>query len=563
MGFDPNQPRQQNGRWKDDDRSEPVDDLETERTEPVGDTYTMSSARKTIERSKWSRSRRSSRIMDGYSRWDLPDPTDTEMGRHITDLFDREAMRQTGDPEHWDWMRMRNNVELELYTEGNGWERRGRKPLDPGEQKRLIDSTGAGFTSSMATPQDYGAVGYAAIDRMEPGLIERYSDPEGRWRDQYRQRHQPAQSTKPKEPQPPAQAHAEHPQTLTGDTPEIRGITTVPLNDLTLANIEGVRVPPTGYDEGMRALADGSARIGANGITDGRGRPISVRALKDSPHSRRLIRRVLTGDGLAALKPSERKAVFRQAFDAASPYQRRKAMDGPNARYVPAATMARSLRRRRDERQAMDILKRVHWQDRTASAAIIRNGYPKDRHTAMMFINGTKDRDRRTLTRGPRKGVTEYYGTAARRYLRIKFNSAGMRGAPSERDMRRLHATFHRMHGDPAAEGAALYQLAYGERNGGVLSRNGIAAERLCYEGGVSREGMRAFLDLERGRQEPGSSRLHPDQERLTAFRANLHAMAAAADRMPPVSDEAARMPVGDAERRGLAEAYGNRTLDR
>ena len=283
------------------------------------------------------------------------------------------------------------------------------------------------------------------------------------------------------------------------------------------------------YEKDMHMLADGQAKVTADGITGPNGRPVDAQALKDSPHARKLISNVLNDPAATeGLKVAQRRRAVRQAWAAATPYQRRHAIEkGVSLRFIPAGDLARSLRHRRPD-QAMGILKTIHAQDRNASAAIIRSGFPNTREDAYRFINGTKDTD-------------QGKGTAARRYLRLKFSRSpeeveawnkahpesprvASAGRPSDFALKAMGRRLDSMRDDPAGQAAAFYQIAFGD--GRSKDRgNGIAAEMLAYERRLTPAAAQAFMSMTPGDMRRANSTYHPDQRRLTAMRANMHAL--------------------------------------
>lgn len=288
--------------------------------------------------------------------------------------------------------------------------------------------------------------------------------------------------------------------------------TTMGDDDLPANNLPAgiIRMPATPYDRSMRALADHTVTVTPNGPRLPDGTSLDLQALRDHPNGRQIARRILTStlDGMPA---RERRKVAKAAFLAATPRDRRNAIDGSDlVRYFPADKVAASLQRRRDPDRAAMILDRIHGLDKNASANIIRNGFPNSKHTAYLFINRHKEQD---------QGV----GTAARWYLRVKFGSPN--GAPTETQARNLKTRMAGLRRDPAAQASLLWTVAYGNGHEPWPTGNGYAATRLAWSHALTPEGVQAFLDMDAGDGRKAKSQYHPDQRRLTAMRATLHAL--------------------------------------
>lgn len=95
---------------------------------------------------------------------------------------------------------------------------------------------------------------------------------------------------------------------------------------------------------------------------------LDAETMRKDPRSRAAVRAAFRSD-LSGHTAAERRGIIRNANRYASPYDRRVAIDSsPNRRYLPAATIANSLRRRRDRDKADRILRELHYEDATASA---------------------------------------------------------------------------------------------------------------------------------------------------------------------------------------------------
>lgn len=156
------------------------------------------------------------------------------------------------------------------------------------------------------------------------------------------------------------------------------------------------------YDETKELLAQAShIKVGPEGITlfDADGHPLTNpgmadmldrKAVLESPQARLAVRDVLRGD-LTGMSEAEKKQAMHQAWRFASPYDRRRAIDeSANVRYIPASSLANSLRRRKDRDGAIARLIDIHYMDASVSADIIRSGFPDDKDSAFRFINNTK-----------------------------------------------------------------------------------------------------------------------------------------------------------------------------
>lgn len=214
---------------------------------------------------------------------------------------------------------------------------------------------------------------------------------------------------------------------------------------------------------------------------------LDPKTMKKDPRVRAAIRDTFRS-GLSDMSPADRRRTIRMAVRHAGPYERRIAIDSsPNRRYLPAVMIASSLRRRKDQHAAVDLLKAIHYEDANASANIIRSGYPDSKEAAFRFINYTKVQrepkdviDRTTGEILRHKGDVKYgrwtdrngrehegmlpepKGAAARSYLRMMFQPTD--GVPTRADTDRMCHVFHRI-GDPDAQAKAFWNLCYGNRN--------------------------------------------------------------------------------------------------
>lgn len=265
---------------------------------------------------------------------------------------------------------------------------------------------------------------------------------------------------------------------------------------------------------------------------------LDAETMRKDPRSRAAVRAAFRSD-LSGHTAAERRGIIRNANRYASPYDRRVAIDSsPNRRYLPAATIANSLRRRRDRDKADRILRELHYEDATASANVIRAGYPDDKTSAFRFINYTKirrDGDGRpvygewTDRDGKKKSgiMPESRGAASRSYLRMLYQPTD--GVPTATECDRMQHVFDRMD-DPAVQARAFWNLCYGNANPddrwddvnfeiGLIGQRhtdapgarlleaysnrrggqGNAARMLAYRKCMSREAAIAFLSMDAG----------------------------------------------------------------
>lgn len=214
---------------------------------------------------------------------------------------------------------------------------------------------------------------------------------------------------------------------------------------------------------------------------------LDTATLRADPRVRRSVRTTLQDD-LAGMPAADRRKTMHAAWRLATPYSRRKAIDtSPNRRYIPAASIANSLSRRKDRDQAIDILTQLHYEDANASANVIRNGYPDDKQSAMTFINRTKiqrygkdvtDRTGAVIHRKgeaivgdytARDGTTRHgplpasKGSAARSYLRMLYQPT--KGVPDQRDTDDMTRALHDIgvREGSKAQAEAFWRLCYGD----------------------------------------------------------------------------------------------------
>ena len=213
---------------------------------------------------------------------------------------------------------------------------------------------------------------------------------------------------------------------------------------------------------------------------------LDKKTLRTDPNMRNAVRATLKND-LGDMSAADRRKTVKQAFDLAGPYDRRKAIDtSPNRRYIPAAHIANSLRRRRDQEQALNVLTELHYEDANASANIIRAGYPKDKHGAFTFINRTriqrepKDRYDKSGQLIARKGdpiqgvwtdkdgkthtgvLPESKGAVSRAYLRMLHQRTN--GVPTKQETDSMTKALRDVGdvGGPEAQAKVFWEMCYG-----------------------------------------------------------------------------------------------------
>ena len=311
---------------------------------------------------------------------------------------------------------------------------------------------------------------------------------------------------------------------------------------------------------------DGVRLTDANGDTlldEADGRHLDYRTARHDPAVRRAVRDVYRGD-LSGMPAAQRRSAMRQAWRLSGPYDRRQAIDtSPNRRYIPAGSIARSLRLRRDKEGAANLLCDLFYEDAGAAGNVIRAGYPNDKHSAFVFMNRTKiqrydkdvfdrtrkdkDGNRRLLHRKGDAIVGDYVsartgrnvhgplpnpkGAAARSYLSMIWKPTN--GVPSESEVEDVCSVFRACEDEPETQAQMMWDMCYGtgavtnprgdvdfakrilggrkahRRGVGLLSRfsagkgQGNAARMVAYKKPMSTEAARIFLEME-----PGDDRL-------------------------------------------------------
>lgn len=245
-----------------------------------------------------------------------------------------------------------------------------------------------------------------------------------------------------------------------------------------------------GMDREGMVLTDGDGRVvyretvGSPRLDDG--------SLRADRRARAAIRDVLRAD-LSDVDANARRMMVKRAWRVAGPYERRLAIDhSPNRRYVPASSIANSLRRRRDRQDALNVLKALHYEDASASSAVIRAGYPNDPESVWGFVNytkiqryakDTKDRDGVRHHKGEaiigdyvtRSGrhvhgpLPEKRGSAARSYLRMIWQPTN--GVPDKRTSDRIVQAMRSLDDTPELQAEAFWNLCYG--TGSAANRDG------------------------------------------------------------------------------------------
>jgi hypothetical protein len=258
--------------------------------------------------------------------------------------------------------------------------------------------------------------------------------------------------------------------------------------------------------------------------------------LRHDKRVRRASREIMRSD-LKDLSAADRRRTVKAAFANASAYERRKAIDGsPNRRYIPANAIADSLRHRRDKDAAVATLVALHYEDASASANVIRAGFPNDRKSAFGFINKTsiaRDKDGRAIREvrvvntadGKAERETnkrESRGAAARSYLRMMYQPT--KGVPDERQTREIVSAFHELDDEPEMQAQAFYELCYGNgtpRNragDGVYARSLITGRRP----GATERGARRLENLSTGRGQGNAARMAAYHRALTPEAARI-----------------------------------------
>lgn len=292
--------------------------------------------------------------------------------------------------------------------------------------------------------------------------------------------------------------------------------------------------------EETRGLLDmaAGAEVTADGIVlyDGDGQVVfrqtdgtphlDYKVLRRDPKCRAAVRRTLKSD-LKDMSAADRRKTVQAAWRMASPYDRRMAIEkSPVRRYIPASSIANSLRHRKDRDKAVGLLVALHYEDASASANVIRSGYPNDRDSAFAFINKTKiqrDRNGRAIVGdytdrdgNPKHGpLPADKGAAARSYLRMLYQPT--RGVPDKEDTRRITNTLKEL-GDYGADvqAQAFWELCYG--NGSMGNPRGdldYCKTLVGQEPGKAR-GVRLLDRLSRGRGQGNAARMAAYQKCLT-----------------------------------------------
>lgn len=360
----------------------------------------------------------------------------------------------------------------------------------------------------------------------------------------------------------------------------------------TMVDEDGIKRPPTppappavspsapGGDDNTKAYsADetcdllsraAKVEIGPDGVRltdkDGRtlldeadGRHLDYKTARRDPAMRRAVRAVYRGD-LSGMPAAQRRSAMRQAWRLSGPYDRRRAIDAsPNRRYIPAGSIARSLKRRRDKEGAANLLCDLFYEDAGAAGNVIRAGYPDDKHAAFVFMNRTKiqryDKDVFSKTEKDKDGnpkllhakgtaiVGDYVaartgrqvhgplpnpkGAAARSYLSMIWKPTN--GVPSEQDVRDVCDVLRACDDDPETQARMMWDMCYGtgsvtnpdgdvdfakrilggrkahRRGVGLLNRfsagkgQGNAARMVAYKKPMTTEAARIFLEMEPG----------------------------------------------------------------
>lgn len=281
---------------------------------------------------------------------------------------------------------------------------------------------------------------------------------------------------------------------------------------------------------------------------------LDVKTMRQDPQVRAAVRRTFR-DSLSTMSAKDKRTTIRMAVRHANSYDRRIAIDtSPNRRYLPATMIAGSLRRRKDQSKAVEVLKAIHYEDANASANIIRSGYPNNKNAAFKFINYTKiqryDKDLVDKSTGKilhhkgdainstwtdREGKSHSgplpnpKGAAARSYLRMLYQPTD--GVPTKHETDRMCHVFSRMD-DPTIQAKAFWNLCYGNQNPndkwddvnfeiGLIGQahadregakllndwskreggQGNAARMIAYRKALSRDAMIRFLAMEPGDQ--------------------------------------------------------------
>ncbi|OZG49863.1 hypothetical protein [Bombiscardovia coagulans] len=224
---------------------------------------------------------------------------------------------------------------------------------------------------------------------------------------------------------------------------------------------------------------------------------LNAQVLRADKNVRMAVRDTLNADLTGIPSEAYRQRIVKQAFRLASPYQRRNAIESsPNRRYIPASHIVNSLRHRKNQDQAVTILKDLFYEDAEAAQNVIRAGYPNTADSAWAFINYTKDArdaaghvitERRKVYKRDQKGrflrdstgqkipvvktlaKRESKGAAARSYLRMLYQPTN--GVPDRKTTRQITEALHELDNEPHIQAQAFWELCYG--NGTVRNRTG------------------------------------------------------------------------------------------
>ena len=273
-----------------------------------------------------------------------------------------------------------------------------------------------------------------------------------------------------------------------------------------LAQAATVRIEPSGF-----VLEDEHGDVVFREINDGP--MLDKTVMRGDKRVRGAVCDVLRGR-LEGVPAADRRRMVKAAWRAATPYERRHTIDAsPWRRYVPATSIANSLRRRKDADRAAQVLIDLHYEDAAAAANVIRNGYPgpDDARAAWKFINYTKieryDKDVvdkatgkimhhkgdavremglvNKMVPGTRRYELDEHGRrvkvpgmvnkpaakgmAARSYLRMMFQPTN--GVPTREQTRQIVRAFRELDDAPDLQAQAFWEMCYG--NGSVPNPHG------------------------------------------------------------------------------------------
>ncbi len=287
---------------------------------------------------------------------------------------------------------------------------------------------------------------------------------------------------------------------------------------------------------------------------------LDIATLRADPRVRRLVRDTLRTptDGVSAL---EQRRMVKTAWRLASPYERKRTIDqSPMRRYAPANSVANSLRHRRDQEEALRILKELHYEDAAAVSNVIRNGYPgpDNPKVAWAYINYTSveryakdvvDRETGQIVHHKGDAVREMRmvnkmkpgggyeldehgrhvkvarmvnkpaskGAAPRSYLRMLYQPT--KGVPDEKTARSMARAFRMLDDDPQAQAEAFWTVCYGE--GSVANPSGSldTAKQLL---GRHAGGRQAVAAMEHAGGQGNTARMIAYQRALTPQAARI-----------------------------------------